>query len=269
MSIVKFEYDAATAVDGYKTYEITLSDYGIRAGQQVGIICIGGGGAGGGVKGGYSVGNVAKGGDAGKAGGGYGGGGGIGIGAGGGGAAGLSDYAYQPYSGADWESRRCAVGSGGGGAGYLASDVITVTDAIVAATIIVSVGKGGTGGYDTGADGNPTSFGTYVTANGGVGGGGGSPGGYYGTVVSKGGGSGRANGGNGYGTQYNSSNTYQYYGGGGAGGFIIGQPVAGNGVNASASAGAGAGGGLTTGGGAQPGQDGSDGHGACFMIWED
>ena len=33
MSVVKFEYDAATAVNGYSTYSITLSDYGIRAGQ--------------------------------------------------------------------------------------------------------------------------------------------------------------------------------------------------------------------------------------------
>lgn len=257
MSVVKFEYDAATAVNGYKTYSIKLSDYGIRAGMRVGIICIGGGGAGGGVKQRYSGGNVAKGGDAGKKGGGSGGGGaGYGYGAGGGGASGLTDY----MNGFDSSVQTANVGEGGGGSGYLESDVITVTDAIAAATIVVSVGKGGTGGYTTGADGNPTSFGTYVTANGGVGGSVETVG--YASITDYGrGGAGRAKGGNGI---VGSSS-----GGGGAGGFIPGQPIAGNGENASSSSGAGRGGGITTGGGALPGQDGGDGNGVCFMIWED
>ena len=259
MSIVKFEYDTDTAQNGYTNYSFKPSDYGIRAGQRIGIICVGGGGAGGGVKTHYTQTNVAKGGDAGKAGQGNGGGGGIGYGAGGGGASGSSDT----YNSFDDVAVYGNVGEGGGGSGYVVSDTLLITSAIVDTAISIAVGKGGEGDYGVGADGNPTSFGSYVTANGGVGGGieSTSYGGF--STYNGTGGSGRASGGNGYGSQNSSA-----YGGGGAGGWQPGQVWAGNGTNASA-ADAGYGGGITTGGGAQPGQDGTDGHGVCFVVWED
>lgn len=257
MSIVKFEYDTDTAQNGYTNYSFKPSDFGIRAGQRIGIICVGGGGAGGGVKTHYTQTNVAKGGDAGKAGQGNGGGGGIGYGAGGGGASGSSDA----YNGFDSVVVYSTVGEGGGGGGYVADGTLLITTAIVNTPISVAVGKGGEGGYGIGADGNPTSFGSYITANGGVGGGidTTSYGGF--SNVNGAGGTGRTSGGNGYGGSPPA-------GGGGGGGWQPGQVWAGNGTNASAISG-GYGGGITTGGGAQPGQNGGVGHGVCFVVWED
>lgn len=130
-----------------------LSTLGIRVGDEITVICIGGGG-GGGADGG-------KGGAGGAAGtsddNGRGGAPGAGYGAGGGGG-GSSD--------------RGDGGGGGGGSGYKTKALITVSDLSVAVTI----GAAGTGGATLGKNhdggsGGTTSFGAYLSASGGSGGG--------------------------------------------------------------------------------------------------
>lgn len=136
------------------------SDYGIKNGQLIQVIAVGGGGAGGGV----SVSGANKrGGHAGESGGegyttgysyvGQAGGGGGGFGAGGGGA----------FDGRGY----CA---GGGGSGYMKTKFIILqnSDAIIPITI----GSGGVGQSGAaGTSGGATSFGSYLTAEGGGGGG--------------------------------------------------------------------------------------------------
>lgn len=145
---------------------IDFTKHGLRAGDQVNVICIGGGGGGQGS--GNSVGYSHSGGDAGKGGEGSddgnfgafsGGGGGGGYGGGGGGAGG-------------------GYGNGTSGAGGYSGCLSAATITLKAEELIVDVtvgegGKGGAGGDkgSPGTKGEPSSFGAYLSADGGDGGG--------------------------------------------------------------------------------------------------
>ena len=169
------------------------SFHGISVGQLFYCICIGGGGAGGG-------GNNIVGGNAGEGPkyangslvGSYRcGAGGGGFGAGGGGGEGINDSVHA---------------GGGGSSGEMKVKILTLNNSD---TIPVTIGAGGLGRLNTaGTNGGSTSFGTYLTANGGIAGGIG-----YGGNVSWA----MGNGG-GVNTAYRSQ-----AGGGGGGGYILGQ----------------------------------------------
>ena len=151
-----------------QTLDLTL--YGLSVGDQVNVVCIGGGGGGASGASGYT--SYGKGGAGGKPGDAYGsnsatgcaggGGAGGGYGAGGGGGAGIG------------MSSTSGGGGGGGGGGYLTAATITLTDTSVAVTI----GAAGTGGKSSGTAtrcvaggaGGTTSFGSYLSATGGAGG---------------------------------------------------------------------------------------------------
>lgn len=128
---------------------LDLSTLGIRVGDEITVVCVGGGGAGGG----------SSGGDAGEAGSdgsrGSGGAAGAGYGAGGGG--------YGGYK----SSSNTYGGAGGGGSGYMTKVSITVSELSVA----VTVGAAGEASILTAGSGGTTSFGAYLSANGGSGGG--------------------------------------------------------------------------------------------------
>jgi hypothetical protein len=117
---------------------IDLSKWGIKVGDPINVICIGGGGGGGTAS--------EAGGSAGGSGGGkYYGSGGIGYGAGAGGGSGTNSSSEK--------------GGGGGGAGFVVMKTIFVDNT----TVSIVIGAGGAA--DT--DGGNTSFGNYITANGG------------------------------------------------------------------------------------------------------
>lgn len=241
--------------------------YGLQIGTLIQVIAVGGGGGGGAGRnsGGYTVSP-----DAGRAAGAETtGGGGAGYGGGGGGGFASADLS----------------GGGGGGGGYLKvwSGRLTNLESIP-----VTIGAGGTGApggatddasNGKGKDGGTTSFGNFVTAQGGAGGSGSTrgSGGTYGGSGAKG------------------------CSGGGGGGYVIGCNIRGNGGRAGLIAGAivdankkgedgvgtgGAGGGeyktlsassslLVTGGpgkggplgGGNAGQDGGPGHGVVVVTW--
>lgn len=195
------------------------SDWGLNIGDMLQIIAVGGGGGGNGSASydsndsgsRFDLSNVHKGGDAGKAGGneggGYPGGGGAGYGGGGGGGGRAPNL--PPSSG----SNRGTIGnSNGGGAGQIKTATHKLTSL---SAIAVTVGLGGQGAQmanrndTTGTNGGSSSFGSVVTAQGGLGGG--------------------ANNGGGYGW-YGNHPSYSYTpggGGGGDGGYVVGGPLQG------------------------------------------
>lgn len=186
---------------------LDLSQYGLKIGDQINVICIGaGGGGGGGVNGMLDSASAD-----------YTGGGknnrtkannGRGYGSGGGGAVG----AYQN-----------GPGGGGGACGEIAVKTITLTSLVVVVTI-GTMGTGGTPGETgdngssagNGGNGGTTSFGAYLSATGGKGGTGGKN--NSGAFTAGAGAKGPHNGGNG-GRGY--IKTEPYGGGGGAGGWIV------------------------------------------------
>lgn len=231
-----------------ETQTLDMTQYGLKVGDQVNVICIGGGGGGGA--------SISAGGAGGKGGksssssyaGGGGGGGGYGAGGGGGGAASTND-SYNKYAGA------------GGGSGYLKAATITLTDTTVDVTI-GAAGKGGTGSGD-GEPGGATSFGTYLSAEGGSGGNGGSGG-------SNPGGAGGHAGGNGGRSAY-SSGAVGGGGGGGGGGWIVESVLVYSGTAGSVGSTSGAkvgGDGGTNGGagGSGAGKAGEDGNGTGHGV---
>lgn len=241
------------------TQTLDLSQYGLKVGDKVNVICIGGGGGGG--AGGTSA-NGSAGGAGGKRGGGnYGGGGGGGAyGAGGGGGTGS-------------KGATSGGGGGGGGAGYVSAKTVTLTSTSIAITV-GAAGTGGTSYTARGGTGGTSSFGSLVSAAGGVGGNGGKYSGNYG-----GGGAGGHNGGKGDKALYT---THTCAGGGGAGGWIVESAVSQTGTNgedaippsltASATYYYGTGGAGGTGGGSggdgsnAPPMDGGNGAGAV-IFW--
>lgn len=241
------------------TQALDLSQYGLKVGDKVNVICIGGGGGGG--AGGTSA-NGSAGGAGGKRGGGnYGGGGGGGAyGAGGGGGTGS-------------KGATSGGGGGGGGAGYVSAKTVTLTSTSIAITV-GAAGTGGTSYTARGGTGGTSSFGSLVSAAGGVGGNGGKYSGNYG-----GGGAGGHNGGKGDKALYT---THTCAGGGGAGGWIVESAVSQTGTNgedaippsltASATYYYGTGGAGGTGGGSggdgsnAPPMDGGNGKGAV-IFW--
>lgn len=237
------------------------ADWGLKAGDIVQVIAVGGGGGGNGTIAWRSASSAPywefsqqnKGGDAGKSPGSNGGGGGAGYGGGGGGAAGQTDFNDSSH----W------VGNcNGGGAGQMKTAAYRLPSA---AAISITVGQGGQGAQCetrddfTGENGGSSSFGNIVTAQGGLGGGANNGG-----VSNKG---------------FDIST--QGSGGGGDGGYTLGGPLFGGrgGVggrrNASASRGTWNGG---DGGnapkslpvhnrGGMPGRDGGPGHGVVIVCW--
>lgn len=177
---------------------LDLSQYGLKIGDQINVVAIGGGGGGGGginsdhTGGGRNNRTKAN--------------NGRGYGAGGGGSVGI--YNTGP-------------GGGGGACGALTAKTITLTSLIVTVTIGI-MGIGGSldevSGSSTGNGGNggTTSFGAYLSAAGGKGGTGGKD--IDGNYTNGAGAKGQHNGGNG-GKGY--LKTDPYGGGGGAGGWII------------------------------------------------
>lgn len=146
---------------------LDLTQYGLAVGDQINLVVVGGGG------GGYgSGGDAGKGGTAGDVGGGGGAGGGYGAG---GGGKGCPSSLY--------------VGMGGGGSGFLAAATITLNST----SVPITIGAGG----KAGAAGGTTSFGSYLSANGGEPGGtpNGGNGGHTGGAGKKGGGGGGGGGG--------------------------------------------------------------------------
>ena len=138
-------------LNGKYKFNVDLSDYGIKYGDIINYVCVGAGGAGGGIS------STKKGGDAGVNG--YstsssnGGASGTGFGAGGGGS--CANSTSSSY-----------YGGSGGGSGYVSmGNSHKVTELIVEVTL----GKGGTGGSGVGGDGGSTSF-LGTTAAGGEGG---------------------------------------------------------------------------------------------------
>ena len=140
------------------TQTLDLTKYGLKVGDQVNVVCVGGG------CGGYGD-TYGMGGNAGKGGGtfggyvGYGtggGGGGGGYGGGGGGAGG-SCYSSP------------GVGGQGGASGYATSGTVTLTST----TVAITIGAGGQGGMNGSNSstapkaGGTTSFGSYLSAAGG------------------------------------------------------------------------------------------------------
>lgn len=220
---------------------LDLSQYGLKIGDQINVICIGaGGGGGGGVKS-TDVSDTK-----------YTGGGrdnrarannGCGYGAGGGGGAGKT------------------AGGGGGACGTIAAKTITLTDTSVAATI-GTMGTGGhaviiSSGYNAGDGGNggTTSFGAYLSAAGGKGGAGVRN--FSSGVYSKGAGAtGQHNGGNG------GHGDTIVGGGGGAGGWIVESITVFSGTDGSDASSGG-----TDGAGGTPNGLENAGDGAVFIWW--
>lgn len=220
---------------------LDLSQYGLKTGDQINVICIGaGGGGGGGVKdtdvsdtkytGGGSD-NRARANN------------GCGYGAGGGGGAGKT------------------AGGGGGACGTIAAKTITLTDTSVAVTI----GTMGTGGYAViisdgynagdGGNGGTTSFGAYLSAAGGKGGAGVRK--FSSASYSKGAGAtGQHNGGNG------GHGDTIVGGGGGAGGWIVESITVFSGTDGSDASSGG-----TDGAGGTPNGLENAGDGAVFLWW--
>lgn len=162
-----------------------LSTLGIRVGDEITVICIGGGGGGGAEGGAGGAGGAAGTSDDNGSGGAP--GAGYGAGGGGGGSSDLGDG-----------------GGGGGGSGYKTKAEITVSDLSVAVTIGAAGTGGSSRGYENdGGSGGTTSFGAYLSASGGSGGG-------------KGGS--RAGAGGDGGNPGNSGGTISKYGNGGDGG---------------------------------------------------
>ena len=151
------------------TQTVDFTKYGLKPGDQINVVCIGGGA-------GASTGGAAGKGGTGRGGGGGGGGGGYGGGGGGQGG---------EYRGGN--------GYRGGGSGYISSATVTLSSTSVAAT----VGAGGA----KGANGGTTSCGGYLSAAGGnANGSGGHAGGLggeglYSTQYEEGGGGGGGGGG--------------------------------------------------------------------------
>lgn len=220
---------------------LDLSQYGLKIGDQINVICIGaGGGGGGGVKN-TDVSDTK-----------YTGGGrdnrarannGCGYGAGGGGGAGKT------------------AGGGGGACGTIAAKTITLTDTSVAVTI-GTMGTGGhaviiSSGYNAGDGGNggTTSFGAYLSAAGGKGGAGVRN--FSSGVYSKGAGAtGQHNGGNG------GHGDTIVGGGGGAGGWIVESITVFSGTDGSDASSDG-----TDGAGGTPNGLENAGDGAVFIWW--
>ena len=150
------------------TQTVDFTQYGLKVGSQLNVVCIGGGA-------GATEGGAAGKGGTGRGGGGGGGGGGYGGGGGGNG------------------ERRGGDGYRGGGSGYISSATVTLSSTSVAVTIGAGGAQGGNGGT--------TSFGGYLSAAGGnTSGSGGHAGGlggegYYSTQYEEGGGGGGGGGG--------------------------------------------------------------------------
>ena len=220
---------------------LDLSQYGLKIGDQINVICIGaGGGGGGGVKD-TDVSDTK-----------YTGGGrdnrarannGCGYGAGGGGGAGKT------------------AGGGGGACGTIAAKTITLTDTSVAVTI-GTMGMGGyaviiSSGYNAGNGGNggTTSFGAYLSAAGGEGGAG-VRNFSSGTYSAGAGATGQHNGGNG------GRGSTIVGGGGGAGGWIVESITVFSGTDGSDASSDG-----TDGAGGTPNGLENAGDGAVFIWW--
>lgn len=178
------------------TQTLDLSQYGLKVGDKVNVICIGGGGGGGT---GYANGGAA--GNGGTAVGGGGGGAGGGYGAGGGGCGGYDGSGTNYYAG------------GGGGSGYLNAKTVTLTSTSVTVTI-GAAGAAGTAYNKVAGSGGTTSFGSYLSASGG--GGAGSTSSPYCRKA----GVGARNGGT-AGEVGTYTNKYGGGGGGGAGGWLV------------------------------------------------
>ena len=185
---------------------VDLSQYGLKIGDQINVVCIGAGGGGGGGIGGTS--NAATGGGSNnrtRA------NNGRGYGAGGGGGT----------AGEISSSSGCS-GGGGGACGAINAKTVTLTSTSVVCTI-GSMGAGGTPGTagdsgssgGNGGNGGTTSFGAYLSVAGGKGGTGGQN--NRGTYTAGAGATGQHNGGNG--GKGGSRNPWG--GGGGAGGWIV------------------------------------------------
>ena len=220
---------------------LDLSQYGLKIGDQINVICIGaGGGGGGGVKPtdvsdpkytGGGLDNRARANN------------GCGYGAGGGGGAGKT------------------AGGGGGACGTIAAKTITLTDTSVAVTI-GTMGSGGlaveiSSGYNAGNGGNggTTSFGAYLSAAGGEGGAGVRN--FSSGTYSKGAGAtGQHNGGNG------GNGSTIVGGGGGAGGWIVESITVFSGTDGSDASSDG-----TDGAGGTPNGLANAGDGAVFIWW--
>ena len=220
---------------------LDLSQYGLKIGDQINVICIGaGGGGGGGVKPtdvsdpkytGGGLDNRARANN------------GCGYGAGGGGGAGKT------------------AGGGGGACGTIAAKTITLTDTSVAVTI-GTMGSGGlaveiSSGYNAGNGGNggTTSFGAYLSAAGGEGGAGVRN--FSSGTYSKGAGAtGQHNGGNG------GNGSTIVGGGGGAGGWIVESITVFSGTDGSDASSGG-----TDGAGGTPNGLENAGDGAVFLWW--
>lgn len=164
---------------------INLATYGLKSGDEITVICVGGGA--GGTFGGGNNGNSSNGGAGGNPGnsqdGLSGGGAGAGYGAGGGGGSTnkTSDGVY---------------GYGGGAGQYkMTSHKLNATTVNSIAVTIGAAGLGGNANSKPGKNGGVTSFGAILSANGGIVNMGGSPG--------------------------NARYTYGGCGGGGAGGFLL------------------------------------------------
>lgn len=237
---------------------LDLSKYGLRVGDPVNVICIGGGGAGGSDP--YKLGGAAGKGGSGETwtdgyysyygNGGGGGGGGYGGGGGGG-------------TGHQWNYS----GGGGGGGGYLTSKTITLTSTSVAVTI-GAAGQPSLG--NNGGNGGTTSFGSYLSASGGAGGE--KPSSGYNTTYPGQGGAGGHKGGNGSGIYNSNVGITSGYGGGGGGGWIIEGFTVYSGTNGedASTSGGGAGNGGTNGGTAMSGNgmDATNGFGhGCVVFW--
>ena len=238
------------------------ADWGLQIGDMLQIIAVGGGGGGNATIAWKSASsapywefsNRNKGGDAGKSpessGG---GGGGAGFGGGGGGAPGQTDF----NDSSNW------VGNcNGGGAGQVKTAAYRLPST---AAIAVTVGKGGKGGQCetrddfTGSNGGSSSFGSVVTAQGGLGGG--------------------ANNGGASNKGFDVSR--QGTGGGGDGGYTLGGPLFGGHGGVGARRGSNASRGTLNGGdggnvpksvpvhnrGGMGGRDGGPGHGVVIVCW--
>lgn len=226
---------------------VDLSQYGLKIGDQINVVCIGAGGGGGGGIGGTS--NASTGGGSNNRtrannGRGYGAGGG-------GGTAGKIS------------SSSGAAGGGGGACGAIAGKTITLTGTSVAITI-GTMGTGGTHGVSgssgssggNGGNGGTTSFGAYLSAAGGKGGTGGQN--NNGTYTAGAGATGQHNGGNG--GKGGSGNPWG--GGGGAGGWIVVSITEFSGTDGADASSDG-----TDGAGGTPNGLANAGDGAVFIWW--
>lgn len=172
---------------------INLSQYGLKAGDLITVTCIGGGAGGYGAGKTYDTSSTSynftyqggAGGDAGCPGGGSSGGGGgagAGYGAGGGGAANVSYYSYN----GGYNSGTGTTGGTGGGSGECKMTTV-ILNATTVNSVAITVGAGGIGGkwssytdsttatysftryqLSSPTNGGVTSFGTILSANGGI-----------------------------------------------------------------------------------------------------